>query len=313
MTDVASAARLRPSTEVAGDSAELRRRLGDDGYLFFPALLDRRRVGEAARDAMAVMQDLGWLTSGCEPAEAMPCAPLPAIYGPEWRALYVAVHGLESLHRLGFDSGLQSSLSTLMGPDVFVLPRRIVRLVGPVRAGGPAIGVQPHRDYEGFRIPDMLISWIPVVECTPASGGLWVCRGSHRDGMAPCPPFTPGDARWQTANYRPGDVLVLHCYSTHASAPNTGNRFRLSIDFRWQRGGYPVQRSMLDSDVNIDWSELAKDWRTRRWISVPDDITLTDDLAGWEEVRDCPPSELFAIRRRPALSRLLRPRRGQAP
>jgi Phytanoyl-CoA dioxygenase (PhyH) len=312
MTDVASAAQLRPSTHLAGDSAELRSRLGEDGYLFFPALLDRRRVSEAARDVMAVMQDLGWLTPGCEPAEAMPRAPLPPIYGPEWRALYVAVHALESLHRLGFDEGLQSSLATLMGPDVFVLPRRIVRLIGPASAGGPAIGVQPHRDYEGFRIPDMLISWIPMVGCSPGSGALWACRGSHLDGMAPCPPFTPGDARWQTASYRPGDVLVLHCYMPHASAPNTGSRFRLSIDFRWQRGCHPVPRSMLDSDVNIDWSVLAKDWRTRRWVSVPDDITLTDDGPDWAEVRDCPPSELFSVTRRRPLSRLLRPGRRQA-
>ncbi|MGI8450465.1 MAG: phytanoyl-CoA dioxygenase family protein [Streptosporangiaceae bacterium] len=309
MTDIAAAAQLRPSTDVAGDPAELRRRLGEDGYLFFPALLERHRVAEAARDAMAVMADQGWLVPGSGPGEAMPRAPLPAIYGPEWRVLYVAVHGLESLHRLGFDPGLQSSLATLMGPDVFVLPRRIVRLVGPASAGGPEIGVQPHRDYEGFRIPDMLISWIPLVECSAGSGALWVCRGSHRDGMAPCPPFTPGDARWQTASYRPGDVLVLHCYSAHASAPNTGERFRLSIDFRWQRASYPVQRSMLDSDVNIDWSVLAGDWRTRRWISVPDGITLTDDGPGWEEVRDCPPSELFPVRRHHPVFRWRLPRR----
>src|ERR1700690_3943765 len=162
---------LRPSTDAAGDRAELRRRLAGDGYLFFPGLLDARRVREAGADVMTVMRERDWLTAGPGPGRLRPLAPLPATFGPPWRELYVAVHHLESMHRLGFDRALQAAVTTLMGPDTFVLPRRIVRLIGPVGAGGPEVGASPHRDYEGFRIPDMLISWIPLVECPPGSGG----------------------------------------------------------------------------------------------------------------------------------------------
>jgi hypothetical protein len=284
---------LRPSADAAGDAHELRRRFAEDGYLYLPGLLDAGWVGQAAADVRDVLRRLGWLADG--PAGERPCAPLPPIYGPRWRELYVAVHHVESMHRLGFDAGLRASLAALMGPDVFVLPRRIVRLIGPAGAGGPGVGATAHRDYEGFRIPDMLISWVPLVECPPASGGLWLRRGSHREGMAPCGRFDPAGPRWQTAAYRPGDVVVMHCYSAHATAPNRGETFRLSIDFRWQRAAHPVPRSMLDSDINVDWSQVCEGWQTRRWVSVPDGLTLTDDGPEWAEVRDCPPSQLFTV------------------
>jgi hypothetical protein len=284
---------LRPSADAAGDPAELRRRIAVDGYLYLPGLLDTDLVTAAAGDVMTVMREHGWI----EPGSGRPRAPLPAIYGPQWRELYVAVHGLESLHRLGSDHHLHAALARLMGPDVFVLPRRIVRLIGPVRASGPDVGVPPHRDYPSFGIPDMLITWIPLAGCDPGSGALWVKHGSHRDGPARCRSFTPGRGCWQSACYQPGDALVLHCYTAHASAPNDGAGFRLSIDFRWQRAIHPVPRSMLDSDVNIDWRVLTAGWRDTRWIGVPDGIVVIDDDAGETAVAPaCPPSELFSLR-----------------
>lgn len=282
---------LRRSDDAAGDSAELRRRMGADGYLYLPGLLDGGQVAAAADGVLGVMRGHGWIEDGT----MAPRAPLPVIYGPEWRELYVAVHGLEELHRLGFDSGLRAALVRLMGRDIFVLPRRIVRLIGPACASGPGVGVPAHRDYESFGIPDMLITWIPLVACAPADGGLWVRNGSHRAGVARCRPFTPGAGGWQTASYKPGDVLVMHCYTAHASAPNHGDRFRLSIDFRWQRACHPVPLSMLDSDVNIDWAILAAGWRSDEWISVPDAITVFDDESQQQPAGDCPPSELFSL------------------
>src|SRR5215472_6646744 len=133
-------AQLRASADVTGDAHELRRRLAEDGYLFLPGILNAGWAREAAQDVMGVMQRKGWLDTGPEPGNLAARAPIPAIYGPEWRELYVAVHHVETLHRLGFDPGLQACLTRLMGADVFVLPRRIVRLIGPVCAGGPSVG-----------------------------------------------------------------------------------------------------------------------------------------------------------------------------
>jgi hypothetical protein len=46
--------------------------------------------------------------------------------------------------------------------------------------------------------------------------------------------FDHHSARWRTAHFRPGDVVVFDIRSIHASTPNLSDCFRISLDTRWQ-------------------------------------------------------------------------------
>jgi hypothetical protein len=52
---------LTVSNEAAKDSAELQRRIEEDGYLFFRGLLDANRLMSLRREMLELMQDGGWL------------------------------------------------------------------------------------------------------------------------------------------------------------------------------------------------------------------------------------------------------------
>ena len=57
---------LRISNEARTDVVELRRRLHDDGYLFFRGLLDPLRLLKLRREMLTVMQAGGWLAAGTD-------------------------------------------------------------------------------------------------------------------------------------------------------------------------------------------------------------------------------------------------------
>lgn len=46
--------------------------------------------------------------------------------------------------------------------------------------------------------------------------------------------------RWQTTDFKMGDVLLFGLYTMHASTTNTTNRYRISCDVRYQPAADPI-------------------------------------------------------------------------
>jgi len=100
--------------------------------------------------------------------------------------------------------------------------------------------------------------WIPLGDCPVQMGGLTYLEGSHRWARAEeragntHPPrwitanlpalADQHDARWLTADYRAGDVVVHSAYLVHAGTDNvdSAGRVRLSTDIRYQRASDPI-------------------------------------------------------------------------
>lgn len=58
-----------------------------------------------------------------------------------------------------------------------------------------------------------------------------------------------GDSRhwidWQTAEFEPGDVVILHPDLLHMTAANCSTKFRISCDTRWQLPSQQSKPSMV--------------------------------------------------------------------
>src|SRR5688500_18314779 len=131
---------LRASTDVIDDDA-LRARLREDGYLYFPGLLDAAALGALRNEILEPVATFGWTLPGTDPSEAVASQPArwhgmefdpSAPSDVSWRDGYHAIQRLEALHRQANDPVLLGVMQRLLGvTDVLVHGQRIVRVVWP--------------------------------------------------------------------------------------------------------------------------------------------------------------------------------------
>ncbi len=110
-----------------------------------------------------------------------------------------------------------------------------------VLPGYTPAAVPPHQDISyNTHLPDFLTVWIPLVEITQECGGLVVYEGSQRAytevATAPNGWLEALDVSrfngLQLIDLEPGDAVLLSPRIIHASAPNTSQRMRISMDLR---------------------------------------------------------------------------------
>jgi ectoine hydroxylase-related dioxygenase (phytanoyl-CoA dioxygenase family) len=248
---------LTDSSDLISNAGAMRARLDEDSYLFFPGLVDRDRVTSMRRDMSATLERCGWLADGSDPTDAIP--------GPgarhedvtsdrEYFVAYEAIQRLQSFHELAHDDAIVGVLTTLLGGEVLVHPRKVARMALPELQ----LMTPPHQDYRLIQgTGDVITCWLPIGDCQDDLGGLAVLRGSHRRGPLPLHespavthltvdiPFDASSADWAGGPMNAGDVLMFHSLSVHAAKPNRTNRLRLSADYRYQLASDPIVRSSL--------------------------------------------------------------------
>ena len=94
------------SNDLLKDPPALRKKLRDDGYLFFRELLPRDDVLSVRRRILEFCQVEGWLREGSAPMDGL--TDLPPIREAEdaWRPVYAKLQALESFHRLKLDQNV---------------------------------------------------------------------------------------------------------------------------------------------------------------------------------------------------------------
>jgi hypothetical protein len=120
-----------------------------------------------------------------------------------------------------------------------------------------------------------------------ALGGIAVLVGTHRHGIYPVQRM-PGaggvgvdtstiQAEWATDDYEMGDVLFFHSETLHRSLSNiTGNRMRLSVDYRYQGVSQPItEGSLLPHFQRFGWDFVYKDWKSTRYQYYWKSLNLT--------------------------------------
>ena len=274
------------STSIARDRDALRARLREDGYLFFRGLVDAKAVLSLREDVLRTLDRSGWLDPLSDAGDARPGPVVRVEESSEFWDGYTGVQRQLAFHRLAHDSDLRAVMRQLVADDLMVHPRKIARFSFP----HSGFTTPPHQDYRYIQgTTDVFTVWMPLSACPPELGGLQVLRGSQAKGLLPTSKavgagglavdVSPDDVDWASTDYEPGDVLVFHSLTVHGGLPNTSDRLRLSVDFRYQSASEPVTRATLHPHFHPrvpDWPELTATWDSKDSIAAPLDLTLTE-------------------------------------
>ncbi len=263
------------SSKLRGDAEAIRRRADRDGYLYLRGIVDEEAVLEARRDIAGVLQEVGWIDAGTDPDEAITSHP-PHVSGePEFSPVYDRVQLLESFHTLAHDEAILEVIEHLLGDDVLLQPSNIARFIFPtnLEQTTPA-----HQDFVHIQgTPDVWSAWLPLGDCPHLMGGLSVLSGSHKFGVLPVSRslgagglrahFEKIGGEWVSSPFENGDILFFHSHTVHRGLPNlSGNRLRLSVDFRYQRASDPVMDKVLTPHQGrLSWEEVYRGWKSDRY------------------------------------------------
>jgi hypothetical protein len=268
---------LEDATSLLASAPDLRARLAADGYVFLRGLVAADVVRSVVEEMLAVVSPLGWTAPG---ARIAPEA------DERWWTGYVRLQALQSFHELAHHPALTAACASLCGEPLLVHPRKIARMTSP----GSAFATPAHQDLpliEGS--PATVTAWLPLTPCGPDDGALQVAVGSHGAGLRRVRPSAGGGAMsvgddiaaatWASADFEPGDVLVLHALNVHRAAANRGAGMRVSVDYRYQAASEPVcSRSLLPHAHGIvpAWERLTDGWTSDRSVRPPDSCVIIE-------------------------------------
>jgi hypothetical protein len=246
--------------------------LNEDGFLFLRDFHDREEVWRVRRDILQIMAGTG---------ELDPDAPLmDGVIHPGLKTqATVSTKGRENLKtdllkRLLYGTRPANFFRKLFATEPMAYQFQWLR------AGGQGAGSTIHADvvYMGRGTKRLCTIWTPLGDIPPEMGPLVLCLGSHhwnrvrgtygqadvdRDRIPGH--FTDNPAElvekfggsWATAPMRAGDAVIVNMFLLHASLMNTTNRYRISVDARWQPAGEPTDERW-SGDNPVGHSELWK-------------------------------------------------------
>ena len=166
---------LADSALLLNDQGGLRRRLADDGYLFFRGLLPETEVRAAGLAVVARLRDGGWVDDRAIPSDQPRAVnPMDALSDPSFRAALVSV----GFNRIPYLPPLRAVVRSILGSTAFSYPVKVLRAVYPERPEARPRGRYVHYDYGGGRRPGH------AYELDPADG--------H-----PGPDRRPGGSAWR--------------------------------------------------------------------------------------------------------------------
>ena len=269
---------FRVSNDAIDDAEELRRRMNDEGYLFFRKLQNPDQLKALRLDMLEVIREGGWLKEGSDLADGVADLSRRCTEGDiKYTDVYHEVYKLESFHQSGHWPEVLEMMQKIIGDTVFPYPHKIVRLWFPqyTEHTTPA-----HQDFVHFQGNyETYTCWTPVGESPIELGGLAILPGSHKENAVFDHHFSLGagaltvdtekyPGNWVTTNYEIGDTLIFHCLTLHRALPNlTEDRLRISLDNRYQALGHPLNEHMLEPHLNtfsdITWDQIYAKWESK--------------------------------------------------
>lgn len=238
---------LVDSSPIKGDVDTLKSRMADNGYLFIRGFHPREKAEAAAQWTLQAIANRGGLQDSTPVSDG--------IIGPEnknfsfFRQLEVA-HGQPLLDVV--DSAETFAFYEMMfGGPVLTFDKRWLRCMARDRHN------HFHYDnvYVGRGTPNRYTMWSALTDIDLDNGPLIICLGSHRHeklkatygatdmdrdlteavfSQDPVELIEKFDFKLATAHFQPGDVILFGMFMMHSSAPNLTNRYRISIDTRYQ-------------------------------------------------------------------------------
>ena len=275
---------LRISNDAKDEPKELKRRIYDEGYLFFKQLLNSDKLLELRRQILTTLQEGGWLMAGTDPMDGIADVDKKCTEGDrKYTEIYHKVQKLEALHRSGHWPETLDMIEKVMGRPAMPFPHQVVRLWFPKYT---KYTTPIHQDFVHFQGHfDNLTAWAPIGDCPIELGGLAVIPGSHKVAKVLDHHFALGagglnidvdketkkhpeiTGSWYTTNYEVGDCLIFPALTIHKALPNvTEDQMRASLDNRYNPVGEPIAEHMLEPHLNnngeLTWEQIYEDWQS---------------------------------------------------
>lgn len=242
---------LRSSNDIFDNTEALRQRIAEDGYLLIRGFHPRDKVLRAQEEMLEQLAVMGRLAPDTPVEEGFigpgnRGAMFQGIDPPMPRLLDV-VNSEETMRF--FDRFLD-------GPSV-TYDYKWARAVGHQHFTGAHYDIV----YMGRGTQNLYTMWTPIGDVSLEMGGLAVLLGSQhfdkikktygqmdvdRDNVEgwfsndPLEMVTTYGGVWATTEYKAGDVMIFGMYTMHGSLTNQTDRYRLSVDTRYQLASEPI-------------------------------------------------------------------------
>jgi len=275
---------LRESTDLLGNPEQLRERLSEDGYLFVRGFHDPDLVREARRDVLEHLSEEGLLHPD-EPVEKGVIH--PDYFGGEFDMSAATWTHYPNLEELVEGDDIMAFFEEFLDAKPLALDRKL----GRAKATGDFTGFHVDRIFMNRGTENLYTVWRPIGDCPLEQGPLLLCPGSHehdrlretygnmdvdRDVFESAFSEDPFDVietvggPLATADFEAGDALIFGQYLLHGSLSNQTDRFRISVDTRYQSIEEPVDGRWVGADPvgHYNWpasdetpmSELRSQW-----------------------------------------------------
>ena len=166
---------------------------------------------------------------------------------------------------LARDGRLLDVLEQIIGPDIEFLSDKVVLKSATTTAGSPW-----HQDWPYWEGLHKISVWIALDRATPENGCLKMMPGSHKgsvvhDGVAKegegfghrLRPEAVDESKAVTLPCEPGDAVLFHDLTLHASHPNSSGKDRWSVISTYRTAGEP--------DQEYNWSVAKEVVRGHHW------------------------------------------------
>jgi ectoine hydroxylase-related dioxygenase (phytanoyl-CoA dioxygenase family) len=284
------------------DRDALKNKFREDGYIFLKAIVPPHKLIALKRQITNICFEHGWLKPGSDPMSATAWTS-PKVEGEEeYFEVYDKIQKLESFHALPHTEEILAVMRLLLDETAFPHPLSIARLMFPHI---PEWTTPPHQDYPNNQgTKELYACWLPLGDCPRAMGGLSILPGSHRLGLLPRAfALGPGHRKaviddrlaaleWAGSDFETGDLIVFNSLTVHRSLPNTTDRLRLSVDYRFQREGDALTEACLAPHFNrMDWHTIYRNWQDERLKYYWKNKRFT--ISTWDsQLQELPPSHM---------------------
>jgi len=254
---------LRDSSDVVDDGEALRARMREDGYLFIRGFHDPETVRTAKRDVLEDMADQGMLDPTEPIEEAVVHPDIDSVgwdmnRGRRWTRY-------DTAETLATGDTTMTFMERFLGAHPFDLDYRW----GRAKARGDFTEFHADIAYMNYGTDRLYTKWQPLCDCPLDRGPLVVCPGSHtHEGFQETygqldadaddiDPMLADDAAdiadifdrpLATTNFEAGDALIFNVRTLHGSLTNRTDRYRISIDNRYQSIREPTDPRYVGED-----------------------------------------------------------------
>lgn len=293
--------KFRVSNDAFDDPLELRRRIGEEGYLFFKGLQDKEKLASLRKEILTVMMDWGWLVEGTDPIDGIANTNKQCTEGDvEYTDVYQYVQRLESFHRSGHWREVISMIAKIVDGPVLPHPSMIARLWFPKYTDHTT---PIHQDFVHFQGSfDTYTCWAPIGDCPIELGPLALIPGSHKIDRVMDHHFSLGAGAlaintqdlsgvWLSDDFEVGDSLIFHSLVVHQALPNvTEDRMRVSLDNRYQGFGIPIAEQMLTPHLSnladFGWEDVYENWESDelKYYWKKHDLEVNKKIETWGKI-----------------------------